>query len=357
MKTLFLNKKYVRGGVGNYYRVIRNQFTDAHFMDISYSQKKYGVFDFFKKYIFFIRQFRSFIKHESLKTVVFNPSLSKVALFRDYIYHILASRSKKKQIIFFRGWSDNFDEMISSNGISRILFNHIYKKRADAFIVLSERFKNKLIEWGVDKPIYVETTIVEEKMLNGFDFKKKSIGNNELLFLSRIEKEKGIFEAVDAVNILMEKRSNLQFRIAGNGSAFEELKKYVSNLETNRIKIIGYVKDGDKSECFTSASIFIFPSVHDEGMPNSVLEAMAFGLPVITTRVGGIPDFFEDGKMGLFLDSRNPEHIADQIHYLLDRPDLMEEMSRYNFEYAKEHFYASKVAKRLEKIIDSVAVL
>jgi len=77
-------------------------------------------------------------------------------------------------------------------------------------------------------------------------------------------------------------------------------------------------------------------------------------LPVITTRVGGIPDFFEDGKMGLFLDNREPEHIAEKIRYLLDRPELMEQMSKYNFEYAKEHFYASKVAKRLEKIISSV---
>jgi len=354
MKTLFLNKKYVRGGVGNYYRVIRNQFVDAHFMDISYSQKKYGVIEFLKKYIFFIRQFRSLIKHETLKIVVFNPSLGKVALYRDYIYHIMATRSKKKQIIFFRGWNDDFAEMISSNRFPRVLFNHIYKKRADAFIVLSERFKDKLIEWGVNQPVYVETTIVEEKMLNRFDFKKKFFGNNQLLFLSRIEKDKGIFEAVDAVNILMKQNRKLQFTIAGNGSAFEDLKTHVSNLDTDRITLKGYVKGEEKTGCFSSANIFLFPSVHGEGMPNSILEAMAFGLSVLTTRVGGIPDFFEEGKMGLFLESREPEHIAEKIEYLLDRPELMKEMSRYNYEYAKEHFYASKVAARLVKIIDDV---
>ena len=89
-------------------------------------------------------------------------------------------------------------------------------------------------------------------------------------------------------------------------------------------------------------------------MPLSVLEAMAFGLPVITTRVGGIPDFFEDGKMGFFLASRKPAHIADKITYLLERPTLMKQISEYNYHYAKEHFYASKVAKRFENIIESV---
>jgi len=89
-------------------------------------------------------------------------------------------------------------------------------------------------------------------------------------------------------------------------------------------------------------------------MPNSALEAMAFGLPVITTRVGGIPDFFEAGKMGLFLDNRKPEHIAEKIKYLIERPQLMKQMSEYNYHYAMQHFYASKVAKRLENIIHGV---
>ena len=89
-------------------------------------------------------------------------------------------------------------------------------------------------------------------------------------------------------------------------------------------------------------------------MPISVLEAMAFGLPVITTRVSGISDFFEDGEMGLFLENREPAHIAEKIRYLLERPELMRQMSKYNFEYAKDRFYAGKVARRFENIVESV---
>jgi len=58
--------------------------------------------------------------------------------------------------------------------------------------------------------------------------------------------------------------------------------------------------------------------------------------------------------MGFFLESREPAHIAEKITYLLERPMLMKQISKYNYYYAKEHFYASKVAKRFESIIESV---
>nr|WP_280842366.1 glycosyltransferase family 4 protein [Rhodohalobacter sp. SW132] len=189
--------------------------------------------------------------------------------------------------------------------------------------------------------------------MNDFKFRERKSEVKNLLFLSRIEKAKGIFEAVDAVSLLLKQGRDIQLTIAGNGAAMDNLKEHIYNFDTDGITLKGYVEGEDKMNCLISADLFLFPSYH-EGMPNSVLEAIAFGLPVLTTRVGGIPDFFEDGKMGLFLDNREPEHIAEKIEYLLGRPELMKEMSEYNYNYAKEHFYASKVAARLEKIIDDV---
>ena len=232
--------------------------------------------------------------------------------------------------------------------------------RADHIIVLSSEFKNKLHKWGYEGPVSLGSTLVEENLLEGEDFESLSnfrhkSKNINILYLGNVSKAKGVWEVVEAYKILSKHGGlqNLKCIIAGDGQELTGLVS-ISRVQNLDIAFPGYVKEKQKTATFKNAHLYVFPSLHGEGMPNSLLEAMAFGLPVITTRVGGIPDFFEDGKMGLFLENREPEHIAEKIRYLLERPELMRQMSKYNFEYAKERFYAGKVARRFENIVESV---
>ena len=96
---------------------------------------------------------------------------------------------------------------------------------------------------------------------------------------------------------------------------------------------------------------FFFPS-YGEGMPTVVLEAMAFGLPVVTRRVGGLVDFFEDGKMGRITDSLDPNVYADMIEPFLNNPEYCLRTSYYNYQYAQEHFLATKVGRKIEMTIN-----
>jgi glycosyltransferase involved in cell wall biosynthesis len=89
-------------------------------------------------------------------------------------------------------------------------------------------------------------------------------------------------------------------------------------------------------------------------MPNAVLEAMAFGLPVVTRAVGGIRDFFEDGRMGFVTESRDPAVFAGFLARLVADPALRASMGRYNREYARGRFAASVVAARLLEIYAQV---
>jgi glycosyltransferase involved in cell wall biosynthesis len=89
-------------------------------------------------------------------------------------------------------------------------------------------------------------------------------------------------------------------------------------------------------------------------MPNSVIEAMAFGLPVVTTLVGGLPDFFESGKHGFASKTAEPTIIADFIGELIRDKKLYEKISLSNHEYAKSRFLTSLAACRLIQIFENV---
>jgi len=142
------------------------------------------------------------------------------------------------------------------------------------------------------------STLVDESILDKenieslIEFRSRS-ENINILYLGNISRTKGVWEVIEAYRILCNKLKpkNLKCSMAGDGKELEALKKYVNTHNLN-IDFPGYVKDKKKADVFKNSHIYVFPSFHGEGMPTSVLEAMAFGLPVITTRVGGLPDFF-----------------------------------------------------------------
>lgn len=345
------------GGVANYYSVLikhlSHEFVYIYRGSTSKNEPRLKIpWRLFKDYFVFFRKTRS-----KTKALVINSSLGKDGFFRDGFYFMLVP-VKIKKIVFFRGWNPEFERKIDQSSFLKTWLKKTFFK-ADHIIVLSSQFKNKLIEWGFNKPVSIETTLVDENLLNGDNFKNLSdlrdrIGQLNILYLGNISKAKGVWELVECVKLLKSGSGikGFTFTIAGDGQELMALKNYSVSHSLN-IAFPGYVSGTAKVATFRQAHLYVFSSYH-EGLPNSILEAMAFGLPIITTRVGGIPDFFENEKMGLFLDNRNPKHIAEKIRYLLDRPALMKQIAEYNYHYAKEHFYAPKIAKRFECIVESV---
>ena len=359
-KTVYIlvPNKHRLGGVFNYYSHIKKYLgRDYKYLyrgeKCKKEPKKVVPFRLLTDYVAFVDTLQ-----KGGSTVLINTSLGKGGFFRDGIYTLLTPRNYKK-IVFFRGWNPTFEKKIGTSSLLKKWLKSTFLK-ADHIIVLSSAFKNRLIEWGYSGPITVETTLVDETLMQGETWnsiseKRADLSQTSLLYLGNVSKGKGVWEVVDSLKRLSFDGDSQRalLNVAGSGSDLGSLQKYTEENSLN-VKFLGYVKELKKVEAFKNAHLYLFASYH-EGMPNSVLEAMAFGLPVITTRVGGIPDFFEDGKMGLFLDNRNPLHIAQKIQYLLDRPDLMQQISKYNFEYAKKHFYAVKVARRFKDIVESVA--
>jgi glycosyltransferase involved in cell wall biosynthesis len=361
MRVLITLKSTIRkdslGGVGMYYLSLQNHFHPLveyfHFSDDkSKNLLKKVKFRITDMYTFF-RKCRK--KQPKIDIVHLNPSLSWSGLLRDGFFLMLARLYKKKTIVFFRGWHEYMVTKIDQNRIIRFFFKKVYGK-SDAFIALSSAFKTKLREWDFKQPVFIETTSVDDRLIaasEGSQQQKKTKNKISILFLARVEKAKGIYETLEAYRLLAEKQLDISLTIAGDGSCLYEIKQFASDNNLD-VKFKGYVSGEEKGKTFAESDIYLFPTYHGEGMPNAVLEAMAFGLPVITRPVGGLNDFFEDGKMGYLTESKDPKVYAELIEKLITNPVLRKEISAYNAAFARNHFMASNVARRLENIYQEV---
>lgn len=282
--------------------------------------------------------------------IILNPSLNKTAITRDALFLKIASLLNKKCLVFWHGWDKIEEEKINAKPTK---FYRQFRK-AMGFFVLSSEFETKLKQWGIDKPIWLTTTKVNDKLIEDFKIEDKKYDSFNLLYLARIEKEKGIFITLEAFEIILQTYPNCNLYVAGNGNASQEAKELVAKKNLKNVYFLGNISGNELIKVFTSSSVYILPTSHGEGMPTSVLEAMAFGLPVITRPVGGLVDFFENGKMGYMLESLEAADFVKPVEELLSNPQMMSEIGRYNHEYAKKHFMASQVAKSLESIFQDV---
>lgn len=327
------------GGVANHYKGLLPYWTcDVRYHSIG--KKKFRKFYTPLSIIKFVHTLLRFRPD----VVLINPSLGNGALKRDFIYLNIAKALGFKVSVFIHGFNLDYAAKADWKWIAKNL------NKAENIIVLAQAFKDILTTKGIERPISLSTTKVPDSMIEGFDISSRVGEVKNILFLSRIERAKGVFEAVQTYNMLKSKYPYLKMRVVGDGTALPELKQFVKDNEVEDITFTGGLNGQALIDEYKNADLFFFTS-HGEGMPTVVLEAMTFGLPIVTRAVGGLCDFFEDGKMGRITDSKDPEDFVRLIRPYLRDKELVKRTSVYNHTYAKEHFPASKVAKQLEDII------
>ena len=328
------------GGVSNHYQGLKTFWTEN--VMYNYIGHRNGIpgsviliYDLFK-FVF------NLIYHRP-SVVVLNPSLGLTALFRDGLYLILTLIFRIKSIVFIHGWDKKMEQKIDSYPF---LFTNLFN-RTQKILVLSEEFRQKLLQWGITTQIKLTTTKVDDKLIGDWSPAMKS-SNHTLLFLARIEKEKGIFTTIDIFEQVINEFPDVELLVAGDGSSLVEVKKYVKEKKIPNVSFMGYLRGTQIQEVFRKATVYIFPTSYGEGMPTSVLEAMAFGLPVLTSPIGGLNDFFEDSKMGFLINPTHTKTYVEKVRWLLTEKDEWSKISQLNYAFAKDHFYASVVSKKLE---------
>jgi glycosyltransferase involved in cell wall biosynthesis len=308
------------------------------------------TFDKFRAFIRKVILIKSLVlfpwKLKKMDHVFLNPSLGHVSMKREMYYAKCCIEKNKNFSVFFHGWNWNFSELLDSNIRLKSKYVKILNSAENVF-VLGETFKDKLVEWGVtaDK-IVLEKTTVPDDFLPNVTKKNFSVKKLNILFLSRISRAKGIFEAVDAFSLHLKDYPNSIFNIAGTGEDLHSLEVYVKNNNIQNINFLGFADEEKKKQLMKDNDVFILPS-YSEGMPISIFEAMGYGLTIVTRPVGGIPDYFIDNKMGFMIDSLDPKEFSDALNITANDIALRENISNFNHDYIKGNVTASIVTKRI----------
>ncbi len=144
----------------------------------------------------------------------------------------------------------------------------------------------------------------------------------KLVFLGRVGQRKGTFDLINAfANLPDNLKSNSELIIAGDGEIHQG-RQLVEQLHlTEQIKFLGLINAQQRDLLLTAADIYVLPT-YNEGLPLALLEAMSWGLPVITTPVSGIPDVVVSSKNGLLITPGNIQQLSEAIQLLMENEDL-----------------------------------
>ena len=163
-----------------------------------------------------------------------------------------------------------------------------------------------------------------------------------VLFMGWVEREKGIYEIVEAVKEFRDALRGTRFIICGRGSQLENLQKEIAEQDLSSFfEFRGWVRGAEKIAALKQADIFVLPS-HGEGMPNALLEAMAAGQAVIATRVGGIPEAIADDRLGRLVDVGDVQGLGRALVELCDRT-LIRRLGQEAQSYVLKHHDISRV--------------
>jgi len=224
-------------------------------------------------------------------------------------------------------------------------------------LVRSESLRREVIHLGCDeKKIEVQRTGIP---LDQFPFRERSSPQNgEWRFVQacRLIEKKGLPVTLRAFASFLRKYPDATLTIAGEGPLLGHLQGLARELKIdNCVSFTGFISQDQLRDIFYASHIFLHPSEtgrdgNQEGIPNSLLEAMASGLPVFATQHGGIPEAIEHGVSGVLVPERDDDELARALRNAVQDPDFLSRIARTGAEVVAQEFDQRIQVRRLEDV-------
>ena len=311
---------------------------------------------------FWFRQLRD--KPWQISDAELSELLSVLSATHAGLLHIYFGQIAVHLLPLIRAWTN--PSVVSFHGadvmvdMNKPAYREVTLQMLDAVtlvLVRSESLRRALSDLGCNpKKIAIQHTGIP---LEEFPFRDRAVPRNgEWRFVQagRLIEKKGLPVTFRAFSTFLKQHPNATLMIAGEGPLLPELQNFARELRiADRVSFTGFISQEQLREIYYRSHVFLHPSQtgrdgNQEGIPNSMLEAMATGLPVFATEHGGIPEAIESGVSGVLVPERDHEALA---HALLDAaqdPGFLSRIGHAGADAVRKNFDRQQQAQRLEEI-------
>lgn len=278
----------------------------------------------------------------------FGPSF-----YRKFPFIYMASWAKIPIINHIHG--ADFDEFyVNASERKKSLIKKVYNK-CTKLIALSDEWKERLSQVVPESRITVieNYSVLHEDALTDRLARKS---NHTVLFLGEIGRRKGCYDIPAVVANVVKDVPDVKFVLAGAGNTEDEraVKALVEEYDVaEHVVFPGWVRGEKKDQLLRDADVFFLPS-YNEGMPMSVLDAMGYGLPIVSTNVGGIPKIVHDGENGYCCGAGNTSIMATEIIRLLNNREIRESASKASLDIVTKGYSLEAHLLLLEALYEKV---
>ena len=355
--TIGPDYRTLKGGIASVLEVYSNHDKQFKFLPTHSSESTIkNILLFPLKYfqiLFFL------LTHPSYKIVHIHGS-SYISFYRKYLFFLTLKYILRRKIIYHIHGSEYQIFIENSNKIVGMLIRHMMEK-SDAIICLSIQWKQFFEENLTLKSIYILNNIIPLPVETIRNITKNIIKNEKdekisFLLLGRVGKRKGIFDLIDTVQKNRDYfLGKIEIVIGGDGE-IERLNREITEYGLEEIvRYVGWVCGEEKDRLLANSDVYLLPS-YNEGLPISILEAMSYKKPIISTDVGGISTIVKNSFNGFLIEAGDKKALFTAMKYFIENREKIDEYGHNSFQISKD-FLPEKVIKDLHIIYKKVKTI
>jgi glycosyltransferase involved in cell wall biosynthesis len=299
------------------------------------------------KILYFLRSFIRFIFSLPGAGIVHIHLSSSTSAIRKSFYFYLAYLLGKKTILHLHVFSSNSTIIGKYKSVYRNMF-----RKSNRLIVLSSYWKKEVMNAFGENIVDIEVLLNPCVNLAVSNF-QKSGRKQTILYAGTLNKRKGYADLIMAFSRVANKFPGWELILAGNGEIEEGIALSDRLGINDRVVFSGWVSGNEKDKLFREASIFCLPS-YAEGFPMAVLDAISYGIPLITTPVGGMAEILVNKENTLMFNPGDIDELTEHLEAMISDEDLRNRLSSASLDLSRGPFSIDAVSTQLDSIYTEI---